>query len=182
MSGWDFATITTTSQDSVAHYYFNLTATNENYSLTATLAWNRGLNATSINDLDLYLYRVSDAAQVALSTSRVDNIEHIYMQSLPAGRYDLQVLKNSGTRSITASETYALAYESFVMPLNISKQSGNFVVSWPLYPNGFTLESAPGFSLPITWTPVTSGVILSNNSYRLAVTSPTGIKFYRLTR
>ncbi|MDB6057716.1 MAG: Fibronectin type domain protein, partial [Verrucomicrobiales bacterium] len=183
MVGWDFSTITTLPvQDSVAHYYFNLPATDGTYTLTATLVWNRPLSSTSINDLDLFLYRTSDGAQIALSTSRVDNVEHIYIPSLPAGRYDLQVLKNSGTKSISNTETYALAFESFVIPLSISNQSGTVGITWPLYPNGFTLESTPSLSPPIAWTPITSGVVISNNSYRLSVNSPSGMSYYRLRR
>ncbi|MGZ5545119.1 MAG: hypothetical protein ACXWIU_10630 [Limisphaerales bacterium] len=180
--GWDYGTITTTAQDSIAHYYFNLPATNGNYTLTATLAWNRALSTTSINDLDLFLYRVSSGTQVALSTSSIDNVEHIYMPSLPPGRYDLQVLKNSGTKSITPTETYALAYESFVIALNVSYQSGNLVITWPLYPNGFILEVTPSLSPPITWTALTNAMVISNNSYRVTVNSPSGMSYYRLRR
>ncbi len=180
--GWDFGSITTTAQDSIAHYYFNLPATNGNYTLTATLVWDRALSTTSINDLDLFLYRVSDGAQVAMSTSRVDNVEHVYMPALPPSRYDLQVLKNSGAKSITPTETYALAYESFVIPLNVSYQSGSVLIAWPLYPNGFTLESTSSLSPPTIWKTVTNAPVISNNSYRVTVNSPSGMSYYRLRR
>jgi hypothetical protein len=180
--GWDLATISTTVQDTIAHYYFNLPSTNGNYTLTATLTWDRGLSTATINDLDLFLYRTSDGAQIALSTSRVDNVEHIYMPSLPPGRYDLQVLKNSGTGSITPVETYALAFESFVMPLSVAYKNGAVVITWPIYPSGFTLESTPSLSPPITWTPVAATPVISNNSYQVTVNSPSGMSFYRLLR
>jgi len=181
--GWDFATISTSpSQDSVAHYYFSLPATNGNYTLTATLVWNRPLASTLINDLDLFLYRTSDGVQIAVSASLVDNVEHIYLPSLPSGRYDLQVLKNSGTKSIANSETYALVFEAFVMPLAVSNPSGTVAITWPLYPNGFTLESTPSLSPPIVWMPVTNGVVISNNSYQVAVNTPGGMSYFRLRR
>lgn len=180
--GWDFATITTTTQDTVAHYYFNLPATNGNYTLTASLTWDRALNTNTINDLDLFLYRTSDGAQIALSTSLVDNVEHIYLPSLPSGRYDLQVLKNSGTKSIFPSETYALAFEAFTIALQIAKQGNDVVITWPSYPNGFTLESTPSLSPPITWTPVTDIPVISNNSYQITVNSPGSMSYYRLRR
>jgi hypothetical protein len=180
--GWDFGTITTIAQDTVAHYYFNLPATNGNYTLTATLTWDRALSATGINDLDLFLYRTSDGAQVALSTSQVDNVEHIYMPTLPPGRYDLQVLKNSGTKSITAMETYALAFELFAIRMSITRQGSSLVISWPLYPNGFTLESTPSLAPPITWIPVPDTAIISNNSYQITVNSPNNMSYYRLRR
>lgn len=180
--GWDFGTISTISQDTIAHYYFNLPATNGNYTLTASLVWNRALNASSINDLDLFLYRTSDGAQITLSTSRVDNVEHIYIPSLSPGRYDLQVLKNSGSRSITGSETYALAFESFVIGMTITRQPNSVAITWPLYPNGFNLESTPSLSPPITWTPVTNAPLISNNVYQVSVNSLGNMSFYRLKR
>jgi hypothetical protein len=180
--GWDFGTVSTSSQDAVAHYYLNLPATNGNYTFTATLTWDRALNATGINDLDLYLYRASDGASIAVSTSRVDNVEHVYVPSLPAGRYDLQVLKNSGARSVSATETYALAFEGFTMPMSIAYQNGAVVISWPIYPDGFTLESTPNLNPPITWTPVGVMPVISNNLYRVTVNSPSGMSFYRLRR
>lgn len=181
--GWDFGTINSSAiQDGVAHYYLSLPATNGNYTLTATLVWDRQLNKTSINDLDLFLYRTSDGAQVALSTSRVDNVEHLYIPSLPPGRYDLQALKNGGSKAVSNSETYALAFEAFVIPLTISEQGTSVVLTWPLYPNGFTLETTRSLSPPISWTPLTNGVAISNNTYRLTVNSPSGMSYYRLRR
>src|SRR5262249_50281558 len=144
--------------------------------------WDRALSTNSINDLDLFLYRTSDGAQIALSKSMIDNVEHLYIPSLPPGRYDLQVLKNSGTKSITPSETYALAFETFVIGMAITKQGNNVVISWPLYPNGFTLESTPGLSPPITWTPVTNTPVISNNTYQMTVNSLSNMSYYRLRR
>jgi hypothetical protein len=180
--GWDFASISSVSQDAIAHYYLNLPATNGNYTFTATVTWNRALNASAINDLDLFLYRTSDGAQIAVSTSRVDNVEHIYMPALPPGRYDLQVLKNSGFSNVSNPDTYALAFEAFVIPLNIRFQNRSVIITWPLYPNGFTLESTPSLSPPITWTPVPIAPVISNNSYQVTVNSPSGMSFYRLHR
>jgi hypothetical protein len=117
-----------------------------------------------------------------LSTSQIDNVEHLYSPSLPAGRYDLQVLKNSGVKSITASETYALAFEAFVIRMTITKQANSVVISWPLYPNGFTLESTPSLSPPITWTPVTNTPVISNNTYQVTVNSLGNMSYYRLRR
>jgi hypothetical protein len=180
--GWDFGAIATTTQDTIAHYYFNLPATNGNYTTTATLTWNRALNTNAINDLDLFLYRTSDGTQITLSKSQVDNVEHIYMPTLPPGRYDLQVLKNSGAKSIIASETYALAFETFVIGLTVAKQGNSVVISWPSYPNGFMLDSTPSLSPPITWMPVTNTTVISNNSYQVTVNSLGSMSYYRLRR
>lgn len=183
LTGWDFGTITTTStQDAVAHYYFNLSPTNANYIVTASLAWNRPLNSTSINNLDLYLYRTSDGAQISASVSTVDNIEHIYIPMLAPGRYDLQVLKKGGANSVSDSETYALAFENFALPLKLTYQGGTINLTWPTYPTGFSLESTTTLAPPITWSPVSATPSISNNLYSVTLTSPGQSAFYRLRR
>ena len=88
---------------------------------------------------------------VASSISRVDNVEHIYVPQLPAGRYDLEVLKHGGgsTNFTTAAETYALAFEFFSVKLTVTQVGGNILLSWPIYPDGFELQAdfaAPGFA------------------------------------
>ncbi len=112
--GWDFTTINSTvTQERVNHYFFDLSAaSNRLFTLRATLVWNRHQNETTINDLDLFLYHVTNATPVLVSTSAVDNVEHLYATNLPAGRYDLQVLKRGGTvKKPTGTETYALAFD-----------------------------------------------------------------------
>jgi hypothetical protein len=182
-SGWDLATINSTStQDTIAHYYLNLSSANGSYPVTASLTWNRQLNASSINNLDLFLYRVSDHAQIAASVSTVDNIEHIYIPSLAPGRYDLQVLKHGGANTVSSSETYALAFDSFSLPLNLTYHSGNVVLTWPIYPTGFSLETTTNLSSPIIWSPVSTTPAVSNNFNRVSFTSGNPISFYRLRR
>jgi len=74
-SGWNFETISSTAtNDTVNHCFFNVT----NGFITATLVWNRQLGETNINDLDLFLYDCASSDLVACSTSRVDNVEHIF--------------------------------------------------------------------------------------------------------
>lgn len=181
-SGWDLGTITTTStQDTIAHYYFNLPGGDGVYSLTASLAWNRQLNQASINNLDLLLYRTSDGAQIAASISAVDNIEHLYIPSLPAGRYDLQVLKHGGASVVSSSETYALAFDIPGMLLDINLQGTALVLTWPIYPSGFSLQTASTLSPPI-WSSVSTTPVISNNLYRVTLSSPGHAGFYRLRR
>jgi len=111
-SGWDFNTITNTAiTDTINHYYFNLTSAS---TATATIDWELQANQTTLNNLDLLLYNVASGTMVAESDSLVDNVEQVYLASLPAGEYDLEVVKrgNSGTNTsfLDASETYGLAY------------------------------------------------------------------------
>ena len=114
LNGWDFNTNSSSvATDGVNHYYFDVTNSmnGADYIATATLVWSRHLGETNINDLDLYLYNCANSSVVACSTSRVDNVEHIWLPQLPPGRYDLQVLKNGGTNVVSDAETYALAFE-----------------------------------------------------------------------
>jgi hypothetical protein len=62
---------------------------------------------------------------------------------------------------------------------SISVAGTNVVVAWPTNQGGFTLQSAPIFASPVTWSNVSAGVIV-NNQY--VVTNPiSGPRmFYRL--
>ncbi|MDB6121833.1 MAG: hypothetical protein JWQ71_826 [Pedosphaera sp.] len=186
-SGWDFNTNSSSaSQDGINHYYFNLTnsASNTTFTVTATLAWNRQMNQTAINDLDLYLYEMSSGNLIAASTSAVDNVEHIFLTKLPAGRYDLQVLKNGGNtgKRVTLTETYALAFEFSALPLNITPAGNTVVITWPIYPTGFVLESTASLNSSVTWSAVNIAVVMTNNQNRVVLNSSTGTQFFRLRR
>jgi hypothetical protein len=109
--GWDFRSVShAINQDAVNHYFFDLSGA-PGRTLTATLTWNRQQNQIGINNLDLFLYDADTGNAVASSESIVDNVEHLRVPALPAGRYNLQVLKRGGLGIISASESYALAFE-----------------------------------------------------------------------
>ena len=134
LSGWDFNTITNIRvagnyQDRVHHYYFTLTNVPSGaYTLTATLVWNRPDSSSTINDLDLFLYNKTTGAIIASSTSSVENLGHIFIPTLAPGQYDLQVFKSGDdAKRITTSETYALAFEIFTMPMSIVRSATNVV-------------------------------------------------------
>jgi hypothetical protein len=112
--GWDLGSVTSTAtQDGAKHYFFVLVGeTNQSFTLTATLVWQRALNQAAINDLDLFLYDTTDDTLVASSQSADDNVEHLWVRGLPSGRYDLQVFKHGGrTQRVSDNETYALTFE-----------------------------------------------------------------------
>ncbi len=182
-SGWDFRALTNTpSQDVVNHYYLNLPASSgSSFVFTATLVWEKQLGLTNINDLDLFLYDTISGALMASSISTVDNVEHLYLTQIPAGRYDLQVLKNGAAKSLTPSETYALAFEAFAPQLSLNHMASNAVISWPVYPAGFSLESIPGFRPSNSWATVTN-VLITNNLNQYTVSTVYGLSFYRLKR
>jgi len=185
LRGWDFTTNSTTvTSDQVGHYFFNVTnyAGGGFFSATITLAWNRQAGQTNINDFDLFLFNDANSNLVACSTSRVDNVEHIFVPQLPAGRYDVEVLKNGGTNVVSNVETYALAWEFISPELKITRTGTNAVLTWPPYPAGFLVEartnllggawSTNGFSVPL----ITNGL----NSIPLNTTNP--LQFFRLRK
>lgn len=181
--GWDFNTIASTAlQDKINHYYFDLpTGGAKGFTLTATLVWNRGAAQSSANNLDLFLYDTSTGNAVASSVSTVDNVEHIYFTNLVAGRYDLQVFKKGGAL-VMGTETYALAFETFSLALNIAKSENDVAITWPLYPTGFKLESAPNLNPPVSWTTVATPVVVTNNQNRVAVPATGAAQYFRLVR
>lgn len=114
-TGWNLGTLANVRQqgqwrDVTDHYFFNCDSNEAStFNLNATLVWNRNLDRTNINNLDLFLYR-EDGTLIASSVSTVDNVEHLYELNLAPGRYVLQVHKPASGRD-SNSETYALAFK-----------------------------------------------------------------------
>ena len=185
LSGWDLNTDTSSTSpalDGVRHYYFELTngAPHAGFTGTATLAWNRQASHTTINELDLYLYNVATGGLVAVSSNAVDNVKHIFVTRLPPGRYDLQVVKTAAN-TVTASETYALAFEFFSMKLSVTQSAGNLVFSWPVYPAGFWLETAPTLN-STSWTESGVTPIVANYHNVVTISAASGNQVFRLVR
>jgi hypothetical protein len=184
LSGWDFNTNTSSSSmDAVAHYYFNVTngVSNATFTATATLVWNRQQNQSSINNLNLFLYNAANSNLVAVSTSAVDNVEHLFVPKLAQGRYDLQVWKAGGS-FVSSSETYALAFEFFSMPLGIANSGTNVVLKWPIYPTGFILESTTNLISPILWNTNNPAPSVTNNQNYVVLNMTNRYQFFRLWR
>jgi hypothetical protein len=178
--GWNYKSISThTTNDTVNHYYFNLPGGNA-FTLTATLVWNKQAGASAINNLNLFLYDAANSSLVTCSTSMVDNVEHIFVPVLPSGRYDLQVLKSGSVTQVSAAETNVLAFEIFNLPLSVGLTNGNAVVSWPLAPTGFQLQSATDLTPPVSWASVTNAVSIANNQNVVTLPIGGGNQFFRL--
>lgn len=188
LSGWDFNTNTSgkfpSQFDAVNHYYFDVTnsASNANFTATMTLVWNRQQNQTAINDLNLFLYNCANSNLVACSTSLVDNVEHIFVPKLAPGRYDLQVWKAGGFGIVSASEIYALAWEFFSESLNVVKSGGNVSISWPVYPDGFVLETATSLVPPVAWGANNLAPVVTNNQNVILLDATNLAQFFRLQR
>ncbi len=177
LSGWDFNTNSTSAtNDIVNHYFFNVPSG----AVTATLVWNRQFGETNINDLDLFLFNAATSNLVACSTSRVDNVEHIFLPQLAAGSYDLQVLKNGGTNVVSDAETYAVAW-AFVAPtLSLAQSGTDAVVTWPVYPAGFGVEAATNLVSPVWSTNAFSSSVITNRMNSLRLNTTNGAQFFRL--
>jgi hypothetical protein len=187
LAGWDLSSIANPGSilgysDAVNHYYFNLSSfPGSQFTLTTTLVWNRDSGQSAVNDLNLFLYNTADGSLVAASTSTVDNVEHLFLTSLPAGRYDLQVEKNP-TAQVSANETYGLAFEFFNMSLSIAQTNGSVAISWPLTPTGFSLESTASLIPPAPWTTVLASVSTSNGRNLAILPISEQSQFFRLAR
>jgi hypothetical protein len=115
-AGWDLNTLTTTrSTNAVAHYLLDVPGESV---FTSTLTWDRpagtitdsSIQSTTINQFDLLLYNVVNGALME-SISSVDNVQYLYTADLPAGFYDLEVVKE-GADAESGTDTYALAFNA----------------------------------------------------------------------
>jgi hypothetical protein len=176
LRGWDYSTIQNAPLNNrVAHYFFQLPSAASGYSVTATLVWKKGFGA--LNNLDLFLYDARSNLLVTSSTSTVDNVEHIFIPRLPAGRYDLQVLLRDA-----GGETYALAFDFSPATLVITRAGTNRIVSWPASPAGYVLQSANSLTAATSWQNYFAGSVLSNEMNTVTVPAASGARFFRLIR
>jgi subtilase family protein len=183
LAGWDLNSITNpvvglSYREKVNHYYFLLPGTDA-YAVTVTLAWN--WQSLGNNNLNLFLYDAVTSNLVMSSTSAVDNVEHIFLTSLPPGRYDLQVQKDPDAQA-SAGETYALVFEFFSQRLDGQPSGSNLILSWPVAPTGFRLVSTSNLTLPLAWTPVNASVTISNGQNTVTVPAGEASRFFRLQR
>jgi hypothetical protein len=179
LRGWDFSEIENVPlNDRVAHYYFSLPTNGGAFSAAATLVWKKG--SGPLVNLELFLYETSSNTLVTCSTSSVDNVEHIFVPKLPAGRYDLQVLKRSTLPA--GAEDYALAFDFAPVQLSVARSGTNVVVSWPASPAGFVLQTATDFDAPVSWQEVSTHSVLSNAMNTATFPATTSMQFYRLFR
>ena len=186
LRGWDFTTnCTTATSDQVGHYFFNVTnaAGGGIFSATITLVWNRQAGQTNINDLDLFLFNAASSNPVAWSTSRVDNVEHIFVPQLPPGRYDVEVLKNGGTNVVSNAETYALAWEFISPELKITRTGTNTLLTWPLYPAGFLVEARTNL-LEGAWSAdgLAAFPAITNGLNNIPLNTTNALQFFRLRK
>ncbi len=186
LSGWDYNTNTSSSSmDAVNHYFFNITnaTPGATFTLASTLVWNRHQSKTNINNLALYLYNAANSNLVASSTSVVDNVQHVFVPQLAQGRYDLQVWKAGGGSPslVTTNEPYALAWQITSTSLTLTQSGTNIVLSWPVYPAGFTVAGAASLNSPISWnTNSFFAPAYTNNQNVISLSPANSAQFFRL--
>lgn len=176
---WDFAVIVSGETNDVVHHYFLNVS---NVFATVTLAWNRQLNQPGVNDLDLYLYDCASSNLVASSISYVNNVEYLWVTNLPAGRYDLQVVKYGGTNVVSNAETYALAWEFVPPPVLAISGHPNPALNWPLYPAGFVVEARTNLAAGAWSTNSLPASAITNGQNRLLLNGTNAGQFFRLRR
>jgi len=185
LSGWNLATNTSSATtDAIHHYYFNVSnpVASIKFTATATLVWLRHKNQTGINNLGLFLYNCANSNLVACSTSRVDNVQHLWKTGLASGRYDLQVWK-AGGGTVTTNETYALAFEFVPQPVATVTGGASPAVTWPIYPAGFLVEAETNL-LGGAWS--TNGLpaipVFTNGQNSIPLNTTNAQQFFRLRK
>jgi len=91
----------------------------------------------------------------------------------------------SGVTAIAAggAHTVALIGTALVMPSLTSRHSGNeLVLTWSTNAAGFTLQSAPSLTLPISWSNITDGPALLGAQWTVTNTFSGNAQFYRLRK
>ncbi|HXC99504.1 MAG TPA: hypothetical protein VN048_09195, partial [Verrucomicrobiae bacterium] len=172
----------TSTNDVINHYCFSVTnsAHGSSFTGTMTLVWNRQNMQASINNLDLFLYNMSSSSLVASSVSLVDNVEHIYVPQLPAGRYDLEVLKHGGAIT-TTNETYALSFEFFSVQLSVTSTTNGILLSWPVFPDGFQPQAAAS-PMNSSWNWINTTPAITNGQNFLPMGTGSASEYFRLCR
>ncbi|MGB9624525.1 MAG: dockerin type I domain-containing protein [Phycisphaerae bacterium] len=117
-TGWDYDTAAPASD---RRYFFEIPAFRYADTVSILVAWNRQITVgggnparltPSLANIDLRLYAASGYTVGAVwdqSISAIDNVEHIYLRWLPAGRYAIAVVSDK-------TWSYALAWDIHTSP------------------------------------------------------------------
>ncbi|MCU0716282.1 MAG: PEP-CTERM sorting domain-containing protein, partial [Pirellula sp.] len=88
---------------------------------------NFDLNQFTVANMSMRLYEANGAAlgsMVALSDSPVDNVEHIYLRNLSAGRYALEISSDIATRFGLAWQITAVPEPNAMILLSLALVTG----------------------------------------------------------
>ena len=119
--GWDYENLLAANDERFYEFTIDPLDAVEDFSIALT--WNLEVvdgsfspfsfiaEANDLADLSLELTDLSDNSIVDLSNSAVDNVEHIFIPSLPAGTYQLRV----GNGSTNVNTDFGLAFRGAVV-------------------------------------------------------------------
>ena len=80
------------------------------------------------------------------------------------------------------NETYALAWEFFCMTLNVTQSGTNLVLTWPVYPDGFVVETTTSLAPPIVWSALNAIPTVTNNQNQVTLNATNASQFFQLQR
>jgi hypothetical protein len=182
--GWDRATIQVSSSGNLTnHYYFQVpSAAGDPAALVATLVWGKHAQSSSINHLNLLLYRMADGGLTASSQSPVDNVQHLYLHGISPGGYDLQVVSQAaaGLLDFAPGEAYALSVSFTTGGLEIQPRASGVQIVWPVYPAGRVVQQAGALGAGMNWTTLSQQASVANGQNVIALGATGSAMFFRL--
>ena len=173
--GWDYNLTTASARQ----YFFDIPPADAASRLSTVLTWNRiitdniqggsfGNLSSSVGNLSLRLFQASGFVKGALvdeSVSTVDNVEHLYQTSLPAGRYLLEV---TGTQTGIA---YGLAWNT-ATPVTVSASAAD-ASERGIVPGIFTITRSGNLTNPLTVAYTLGGTAIPSIDYSAPAPSVT---------
>jgi hypothetical protein len=75
-----------------------------------------------------------------------------------------------------------LAWEFFSESLKVAKSGGNVFISWPVYPDGFVLETATNLVPPVAWGANNPAPVVTNNQNVVLLGATNSAQFFRLRK
>ena len=73
------------------------------------------------------------------------------------------------------------SFSFFAAPLSVARSGANVALTWPYYPAGYTLQSTPSLTTPVTWTTVATTPTMSNNQFHVILPPSAAMQYFRLS-
>jgi hypothetical protein len=83
---------------------------------------------------------------------------------------------------VSAAEPYAIAWEFFSASLNGAKSGADLMIWWPVYPDGFVLQTATNLVPPVAWDTNNPAPTVTNNQNVIQLNATNANQFFRLWR
>jgi hypothetical protein len=68
------------------------------------------------------------------------------------------------------------------MTLNVTPSDTNVVLTWPIYPDGFAVETTTNLASPIVWSPLNATPTVTSNQNQVTLNLANTSQFFRLQR